>query len=313
MTLDLIRDEIWRHIGEPSDLDPDTDTSYNSDPLLTWVANEGQRAVSSWKDPKAGRIFRVRSLIGESFFHSTLVSGTLEADSAVTSIVFPAGDVSITQDDIYNGWVVEVNGVSRLIVDYDSATYTGTVAPDWETAPATDDDYTLYKQFELLLAPSHTWAGYHISLPVETDRGRATGNLIEILKVYDVEEGKELEKAQREETFITQWTSSGDPSEWIRVGNKLIYSSPVNEEKWFRMEYYRMPTEMDLSTDEPEVPEHLHWGIVLWGVMWGYSRHQEPSMKWSAKQDFEDFMTQKTSQFDLEFERSDDYGALEVE
>ena len=310
MTLDLIRDEIWRHIGEPSDLDPDSDTSYAGGPLLTWVANEGQRSVSAWQDSQTGRIFRVRSLMGEMFYQTTYITGTLEGDGTTTTIVFPAGDVN-SNDDRYNGWVVGVGAESRLIVDYDGASYTATVAPDWSTAPATDDTYYLYKQFELLLPSTHTWVDDHISLPVETDRSRATGNLIEILRLYDVEETVALEKAQKEEDFITNWTSSGDPSGWIRIGNKLWYDFPVKEEKWLKLEYQRLPTDMSEDTDQPEVPEHLHWGIVLWGIMWGYSRHQEPSMKWSAKQDFNDFMKKSVSQYQYEFERSDDHGILQ--
>ena len=313
MTLDLLRSEIWRHIGEPSDLDPETDTSYQSGSLLTWVVNEGQRQVAAWKDEKTGRIFRVRSLIGDFYYKSSIVEGTLTGDSADGTIVFPAAEVSTTEDDIYNGWCVTVGTETRLIVDYDSATLTGTLQSDWATTPVEDDSYTLFKQYELLLAPSHAWVSYHISLPVATDRGQATGNLVELLKIYDLGAGTLLEKAQKEEGFESNLTSPGSPGEWIRIGNKLWYDRPLDEEQWFKAEYYRLPTDLSSATDEPEVPEHLHWGIVLWGIMWGYSRHQEPSMKWSAKQDFVDFMNKATSQYELEFERSDDHGSLKME
>lgn len=312
MTLDLIRKEIWEHIGEPSDLDPSSDTSYSSGPLLTFVANEGQRQVAGWRDPQSGRIFRVKSLINELFYQTTYISGDLSSDATSTTITFPVGDVE-DDDDRYNGWVVVVGSEVKLIVDYDGATYTGTVHEEWTTTPESGDSYELYKSFDLLLPSDHDWVGEHISLPSETNRSQATGNLIEVLKIEDLADQRTLERPSRDEDFLTNLMSSGgDPSEWMRIGNKVIYDQNIPEEKWMKMEYFRLPTEMADDTDEPEIPEHLQWGIVLWGIQWGYSRHQEPSMKWSAKQDFVDFMRSATSTYSLEYERSDDAGRLQL-
>ena len=312
MTLDLLRDEIWTHIGEPPDLDPDTDTSYNGGPLLDFVVNEGQRQVAAWRDPDSGRIFRVRSLISDLYYQTSYISGTLTGDSTASTIVFPAADVG-AQDDRYNGWVVVVGSEVKAIVDYAGVSYTGTVHSDWSTTPETDDTYELYKNFDLLLPSGHAWISDHISLPAETDRSRATGNLIEVLKISDIAGNRTLDFPSREEDFITRLTSSGgSPNQWLRVGNKILYDQNVPEEKWMKMEYYRLPTEMSDDDDEPEIPEHLHYGIVLWGIQWGYSRHQEPSMKWSAKGDFKEFMKTATSTYAFQFERSDDSGFLQM-
>jgi hypothetical protein len=312
MTLDLLRNEIYTHIGEPPDLDPSTDTSYNGAPLLDFVVNEGQRAVAAWRDPESGRIFRVRSLIGDLFYQTSYISGTLEADSTSSTIIFPAGDVG-SQDDRYNGWIAVVGSEVKLLVDYAGAAYTATVHSDWSTTPLTDDEYELYKAFDLLLPSDHAWVSDHIALPAETDRSRATGNLIEVLKISDMKSNRTLEFPTREEDFVSNISSSGgDPNQWLRVGNKILYDQPIPEEKWMKMEYYRLPTELSDDDDEPEIPEHLHYGIVLWGIQWGYSRHQEPSMKWSAKADFKDFMKSATSTYAVQFERSDDHGVLEI-
>lgn len=312
MTLDLLRDEIWVNIGEPPDLDPDTDTSYSGGPLLNFVVNEAQRQVAAWRDPESGKIFRVRSLIGDLYYQTTYISGTLTGDSTASTIVLPSADVG-SQDDRYNGWVVVVGSEVKVIVDYDGPTYTGTVHEDWSTTPVTDDTYKLYKNFDYLLPSSHAWVNDHISLPAETDRSRATGNLIEVLKISDIGDERTLERPNRAEDFISNVTSSGgDPTEWLRVGNKILYDQPIPEEKWLKMEYYRLPTELSDDTDQPEIPEHLHYGIVLWGIAWGYARHQEPSMKWSARSDFKDFMKSATSTYAVQFERSDDHGVLEM-
>lgn len=312
MTLDLIRDEIWRHIGEPPDLDPDSDSSYNGGPLLTFVANEGQRQVASWKNPATGRIFRLRTLISEMYFQSRYISGTLTSGSTASEIILPSADVG-NQDDRYNGWVVEVGNEVKIITDYTGATYTGTVHDDWESNPDSGDSYELYKRFSYLLPSTHAWSVDHISLPAETDTSRATGNLIEPLRIYDLEDERDLEKSGRTESYIGQLTSSGDPTEWQRRGNRIEFNENVPEEKWFLMEYYRNPTEMSEDTDEPELPDHLHWGIVLWGIEWGWSRHGEPASKWSAKQDFEDYMKRMVSTYEISMERSDDHGIVTVE
>lgn len=312
MTLELLRNEIWRHTGEQSDINPVTDTQYNSGPLLTWVVNEAQRQIASWKNPKNDRIFRIRSLINELYFKSFYLTNTLDQDSSSLTIVLPSTDVG-GQNDRYNGWIVRVNGESRLIVDYDGATYTGTVNEAWTTSPITGDTYELYKRFSLMLPSTHTWVGDHIQLPAESDRHLADGNLTEPLKIIDLARQDELDKAKNSEAFEDEmFSASDDAGKWYRKGNRLYFQHPVNEERWYKMEYYRMPTDLSAATDEPEIPSFLHYGIVLWGIIWGFSRQQESASKWSAQQDFNNFMESRISTFDVEFERSEDYGELQM-
>src|SRR5512146_2397218 len=126
MTLDQLRDQIYANSGFASDLKPDTDTSYNGGPILTWVVNEAQRQIAFWKDPAMGRQIRFRGLLSDAYFKSKVISGTLTADGTTTTVVLPAADVG-SQDDRYIGWVVTVGGESRLIVDYTGSTLTATL------------------------------------------------------------------------------------------------------------------------------------------------------------------------------------------
>lgn len=312
MDLTLLRNEIWRHTGEQSDINPTTDTQYNSGPLLTWVVNEAQRQIATWKNPKNDRIYRIKSLIGECYFKTYYKTGTLDASCLSTTVQFPTADVG-AQNDRYNGWIVKINGESRLIVDYDGATTTATVHTAWTTAPTIGDTYELYKRFSLLLPSTHAWVGDHISLPAESDRSVADGNLIEPLKIIDLEAQTEVDKATNSDYFETEMFSAGDDADrWFRKGNRIYFKNPINEEKWFKMEYYRLPTELSAAADEPEIPSFLHYGIVLWGIIWGFSRQQESSSKWSAQQDFNNFMETRISEHDIEFERAEDYGSMQV-
>jgi hypothetical protein len=159
----------------------------------------------------------------------------------------------------------------------------------------------------------HVWVSDHISLPAETNNTQGTGNLIEIMKLVDLEAGEDLSFSEEFEDFPDNITSPSDPKEFYRIGNKIYFDRPIDEEKWFKMEYWRLPTEMSDADDVPEIPEHLHWGIVLWGIMWGHSREGESSDKYSAKKDFVDFMRSKVSMWDVKRLRHADHGTLQRE
>ena len=310
MTLDTIVTEIWKNLGEPSDLDPDSDVSDGGNPMLWHVANLAQRRIASYKSLR-GRIFRLNNLTSDMYFKSTIIEGTLTAVGTVSTIVFPTADVG-DGDDRYNGWVVKKGTEYRLLVDYDEGTLTGTPHEDFDTAPAIGDTYGLYKKFSILLESDHAWAGEHLILPSVTDRWRSDGNLLEVLKITDLENERTLEKATRGKDFVGMQTSIGDPSKWYRFGNKLYFNCACEEEKWFKLEYYRLPTDMTLSTSEPEIPEQFQYGIILWGTEWGYRREGESNEKYSTKRDFIEFMEQTISGMDVEDEREFSGGVLNL-
>lgn len=309
MTLELLRNEIWAQIGEPTDLDPSSDEQYSGGPLLTWVANEGQRQVAMWKDQR-GQL-RIRSLIAEAFFQWKTIEGTLEDDApADNQIILPAADVG-AHDDRYNGWIVTVGGETKLVTDYVGGTLTATIHEDWDTSPEVDDEYTLYKRFALMVPPTDDWATESISLPVSSTAARAEGNLVEVLKIEDLLAQSTLKRGRHGETYIGSIYDTGVPGEWVRYGNRILFDRALEDERWFRMEYYRLPTDMAADSDEAEIPGMFHYGIVLWGIEWGMRRSGQSGAKYSTKRDFEDFMRRTKSQYDVSYERSDDYGTLE--
>lgn len=315
MTLSDIRSQVYANLGNPTDLNPSTDTSYNGGPMLTWVANEAQRQLAFWKDPQMSRQLRFRNLISDVYFTSKLITGTLTSTGTTTTVVFPSANVG-SNDDRYNGWVVEVDNEMRLIVDYTGSTYTATVHKAFSSAPASGDTYKLMKRFSLLLPSTHAWvsspSGEHITLPSTTDRYRADGNLYEVLKIEDIDNTRVLDKAERTESYPDYINTSGDPTCWWRLGNKVYFDTNIDATNYYRMEYYRLPTDMSASTDEPEIPEVFHYGLVLWGTQWGYRRKQESSDTYSVGRELVDFMRQRASQYDVESERETNYMTLRV-
>ena len=314
-TLELLMDEIWQHIGEPNDLDPDTDVSYGGSPLLMWVCNEAQRRVASWKDPATNRQIRIRSLISDMYFTSKYYDDELDDDATTSTIILPSTDVlggAATYDDCYNGWMVQVNNENRLIIDYDGATYTATVHTAWSTAPADGDDYLLCKNFYYLMPSTHLWSSEHISKPATTSKTLATGNLLEVLKIIDITNEMALQKARGAYFPTTGLTSPGDPALWWRVGNKILFDVPQDSSLSFYMEYYRNPLDMAGNDSESELPDQYQYAIILWGMWWGYNRQQDMSSAWAKKQDFVEFMRSTKSEYEVEMERAEAYGSLQL-
>ena len=304
MTLDQLRDDAWNAGGKPSDLDPDTDTQDGGSPILTRIANEAQRQVALWKDPSTGRHMRFRRLISELYFKSVLTSETLDdAATDASNVVLPSTDVG-TQDDRYNGWGLEIGSETKLITDYVGSTRTATVHEAFATTPAVGNAYKLYKRFWLLVPSTHAWVADHISLPATSDRYRAEGNLYEVLKIEDLVDTRVLDKAERTEAFTNFVVAVGDPREWFRLGNRLYVDTNVDEAKWFRMEYYRLPTDMSAATDEPEIPETFHYGINLWMIWWIHRRRMESDEAYATKRDFVDYMVTHRTEAEVADERA---------
>jgi hypothetical protein len=296
--------------GEDSDLDPDSDTSYDGGPLLTWVANEGQRQIAAWKD-RTGRQLLIPELYSEMYFKSHVITGTLDSDGTASTITLPSADVG-GDDDRYNGWLVEVGSETKMVVDYNGTTYTATVHEDWDTTPASGDSYTLMKRWNLVVPSTGLWASENISEPSGgTTEHRSEGKYVTILKITDLVDEVELEMGGRTEDYSANLLTTGTPTGWIMKGNRVIFNYAPDEERWYKADYFRMPYEMSDDDHRPEIPEMFHYGIVLWGRWWVYERDQEKGAAYTAKKDFEDFMSTTKSTWDVKLHRVDTYGVLQ--
>lgn len=309
MTLEQLRNEIWQQIGEPTDLDPASDTQYNGGPLLTWVANEGQRQVATWRD--GPRIFRHPQLYGEMFFRTWMLTDTTpdQTGLAANEILLPTATTG-SYDDEYNGWLVECDGVQKVIMDYTGGAHVAILDSDWGTTPVIGGVLKLMSRAYMLCDAAHPWASEHITLPVISDRWRAEGNFMEVLKLEDVTNQQEITRAPRIESYLTNMTSTGDPGSYFRRGNRIYFDQAPDERLWIRMEYYRTPTDMSADDDEPEISEQFHYGIALWGMWWGYKRAGDNASAYGAKRDLADMMGRVVVHDDIKDDRRSDAGRL---
>lgn len=305
--------QVWENLGEPTDLDPTEDISHQGGPLLRWVINEGQRQVASWKDPQTRAQLRLRNLFSSLYFQMKTAEGTLTVDapSAVEVDLDDGTPIIGGTGQRYRGWILEIGGVREVIMDY-SDLRVATLMRPLPVTPSAGDSFKLYKNFVYLMQPGAANVDVHLQLP-EQNYDRQEGNLIDVLKVLDLQDRSALSKATHGQNFIRNLGQTGTPRSWYRFGNRLVMDSAPLEPRWYEMEYYRMPSELTELTQESELPEQFHYGIILWCTEWGLRRSRETDEKYSTKRDFTDFMRTVKSQYDVEFERSSDYGTMEVQ
>jgi len=299
MTFTEMKTDVWEQIGKPSDIDPDTYTTIGK-----WI-NRAYKRILLWKFPD-GHLIRFRAARGILNFVTKTKSGT--ATAGTTSTITLASGVG-TDDDQYNGWVVEIyggtgSGQKRLISDYAGASRTATVSDDWDTTPDATSTYYLYKNFMKIVSSSHSWASEHLILdPVNS--------MYSILRVTDLEDEVDLSPADRTATFSKNLTSEAVPSQYLLFGDTLYFDTPMNETRWYEIEYVRFPGDLVNATDEPEIPDPWHEAIVLWAVWWGLRRMQEYAGAYSTRKELENFMETTAEQMEMEMERENSYAVVD--
>lgn len=277
MTLSDIRSRIWDGLGKPTDLDPSSDIQYNNGPLLTWVANAGQRQIAFWRDPIKQNRIMIRSLYSTLNYQITTKTDSVTSVNNSTAPYYIEVNALAQDDDRYNDWIIVINGESMYVVDYDGTNRRCYVEDSFSTTPVVGDVIALYKNFDFLLPSTHTWVAEHIELPGVSDRFVATGNFFEPLSLIDITNDIELTRAQDNARFSGYLKTYGTPTSWTVYANKIMYNYAIDEQIWLRLEYYRAPLDMSNATDEPEIPEIYHYAIVLWGIWHGYVRVGEAS------------------------------------
>jgi hypothetical protein len=293
MTRREIMDQIWVAIGKPTEYDPEPtsvnyDTSYNGGPFLAFVANEGQRQVAKWKAKESGRPIRISDLFSSFHYASYVGSDTIASVNNSTDPYYIGLTSSLAIDSAYEGWIVKItSGTSTgnvgYIYSYSGASRTAYLSEALPTTPAVGDTVSLYKKFDLILPPTHSLASLHLSSPATSDESLNTGNLLEILSITDVVNGKELEPVTKQEKFPGNLEILGTPSYWYHYGNAIYYDVNVDTKLRFRVEYYRTPTDMDADASNPDIPNIWHMAIVLWGRWYMLQRKMEAGLAYAAK------------------------------
>lgn len=270
--------------------------------MLGWL-NRGYKLLSKMKTAN-GTPIRFSSVEAELFFQTVTVTGTATAGDTAT-ITLDETDAA----DTFNGWLICIDdgtgaGQIRLIVDWDGSD--ATVHYDWDTEPDETSEYTLYKRHMRLANSADADAAYHITMPT-------TNGVVNVLKIEDVKDGRELNYAGRTESFPGNIVATGIPLGYVRYGNTLYFDVAPNEARWYRMEYEKELSSLTTSTDEPEIPEQWQEILWLWLVWKARTWAFEPNAAYGAKRDFTSFMESIQLPSEMEFERQDAHLEVEIE
>jgi hypothetical protein len=266
-TAEQMVEELWERIGEPSDLDPydasgDIDTSSTGWSRMLRALNRGIISVATFRDPQTGRQFRWKDRHQWSYVTFTPASTT-------TTAAITAGDQTVqfgasSGVDAYNDYSIKVGNEVRLVVDDDGA---GT--------------YTVNKSFDKAHSSGATI--YYAPRYLTFDATKS----VEVLGVYNLEEQTELSRDTRGEVFNAYANVEDDPRRFYRVGTKIYLDAvQFDDTQRFRVEYLRLPLEMDETTDTTGMPEAFDEAVLMWAVAWGFGRYLDTQKRAAARSEF---------------------------
>lgn len=308
MTIEDLLVEVFEALGEPGDLEIyDTGTTTvnialaGSVRILKWI-NRAYKRIVNWKFPN-GTQARFPLENSELYFKTVVKSGTA-ASATSTTVTLDTGVEA--EADRYNGWLIHITGGTgagqkRLIVDF-SAARVADVSHAWATNPDATSLYSLYKRRYFYRESTATDVSENIPLSPITQVATA-------LKLSCPEDAEDIERGGRTETFMTDVLENGDPDGWIELGDSILFDINIDSERWYRLEYSKIPGDLTALTERPRVPESFHEPLALYAQWIGLRRSQEWGGAYSTKRDIEDLMSTLKTSLEMAFER-DDIGAL---
>ena len=290
MTLAEMIREVYDGLGRPEGfLNPyDTDGTLNESTegfsrLSKWI-NESQRAIAYWRYSD-GYATTHPPLHDSIYFQGVVLTGTAQSggDQSITLAVGVG-----TEDDQYNGWVVELTGGTgsgqiRLIVDFDGGTLQATLHKEWDTNPDATSTYSLYKAFWHILDSSDPKASEHIALsPVDTFYAPQ--------KIMDLKQQENIAQANYKFQFPSEQLTATTPQLWYWDEDRLWMDVPVKDTRYFELEYMKQPADLTTGTDKPVLSSRFHYAIVLHALWMGSLALSESEDAYARKRDLQDYM-----------------------
>ena len=283
MTAGQIMLQAWKMLGEPSDLNP-SDTTGTGRAYLLQGLNRAIRAVAFYKDWQSKEHYRYNRFRKEIFVKYSTYSGVGQTGGSTSTLVLSA--LPATETDLA-GAVVTIG--SDTVVIASNVGVTCQLADDIAIS-SVGQTYMLYPRW--------------LRIPAGTD-------YVEVLTVENMSQQTELRRSGNEETFLSNINSVSLPSEYYRVGDRIYFNTVPDSEGFYRLWLYRSPALVVSDTETPELPESVHFGIVIWLVYWGYQWMNEPTDAYAAQNRFTNFMRTTKSEMDMRNEMTD-YFDLQV-
>lgn len=275
--------EIHDLLGDPTDFFPFTEDAagnrtvsvFNEDGRKALrTLNEAQRRIFLYKDPRNGnRIFRTENFLGQVFLQLPAgVTGTVDLSSTVTQLGIGAGNAAV--NDYYAGWIITVGSETRLVVSSSGSTVY--VARAFSNNPQ-GETFTVRRPW------------------VETTQHRFE----QIFQVRKADTGTELERAPKGSALLTEQVGTGDPSQYVVIGERIYFNSAGTAGDWFEVIGFSMPSDLSTVDDVSELPTAVHYALVLWALGWGNLRQQDLESRQMFRYEFNDLLARTASPEDI--------------
>ncbi len=271
--------------------------------LLAWV-KRAYKQLLSWKLPN-GVIIQFDSAKATLYFQSNVVSGTAQAGAAA-AITLEADQVLAT--GALDGWIVNLDGGTgsgqkRIVIGSVVGTDVCAVHKDWDTEPDDTTTYELYHHRYKVLASTDAEVDYNISVdPV--------GEFFAAQMLHDLNSGNPIPLSTNKLPMSSTRETYGTPGIFFWDQSSIVFDKAPNAVRSYELEYVRIPPDMTLAADIPEIPEAWHDCIVLWALHRGLRRAQESGDAWAVKNDLKDMIATLVQQSEMVHDKQD--GQLEI-
>ena len=299
MTVNDIVYDMYQSLGEPTDLDP---SSVSGLATMLRAVNQSIERVASWKDPITGRFLRVPELRGEYTFQVEKPTGTwgiaLPTEGAF-EFTAPA-ELALYAE----GNIIVLDGTSMYC--YFAS---GTSVYTKDAVPAGLEDGFTWEVYRKNVFVGKVTGETPNDIDVIGDTAnQVPGKFIDVMRLWDLTSSTPLSRGPKGSDYLDASYTVGQPALWTKLGNVIFFDTHLIEDKWFKMEYYKIPKQVTTLAETPELPENLHYAVLLAGLEWGYMRSGETTEKYSIKQDLKEFFRSFKSTQDMYEDQYDQDG-----
>ncbi len=292
MTVQEMVTQMWREVGEPTDLLPGTKSSSG---VLTFditaagavrcleYLNRAYVRLGNWRFPD-GTPLKFRQLTRELYFKNSDITNTIATvpDSARLTCTLSATYVPTMGTAFYasgfKGFVLEIANVRYLVTDVTSAlasagTSVFTLDKALPAAVVAGTAVTLYSKFFSFKSKT---AADTVTTDIATGQALVADYLYPIVQVESVQNvtngGHEVALRGRTEYVNELPRGRGMPSSYMVTNRGLEFDVPPNDDTQFLIKYYSQPEVLSSASQVPNIP--AAWHEPLW-MLAAWLRHKE--------------------------------------
>jgi hypothetical protein len=299
MTLEEIATDVWELLGEPTDLIFKDDDELLSTSSKGWLrlmraARTAQVAISKWRNPRTGKRFRY---YGMSQVFTLQVLPAVEGEiTFVGNEGINLGVTNVLETNAHSTWYFkhiytenneQVSQYGRIISSGDAQV---TLYDSLPREPEVGDSYALIPPF--------------IELPQSN---------IGVMRLVYLNDSKEIPIARPESIAFDSSATLGAPSFYYQIYDRIYIDRIPEEDGVFYVEAERYPKFNVEPDEEPDLPESVHYAIVLHMAGWGFGRYLNAEMRKSMREEYLEYMSTIQLPKDLELDRHDDAFGIKKE